>query len=207
MKAAALRHAKQGGSFIKIPHDSQPVNEFFNPSMFLMLYPTLFPYGIGGFEDRHRPVPIGLENHVKHMLALADRCFQEHYSFTFVVFNVLQWRKLLLHTSLRVSRNNFDSWVQRFARISTEAISSLTERASNGVQPTAMTDDECLALPLLLSWLEESGAFTKAGIPWDTTPWKPPWTDTISNLNPLAEPFDPSPFCNFLTGTGCHYPA
>ena len=60
---------------------------------------------------------------------------------------------------------------------------------------------------LLLSWLEESGAFTKAGIPWDTTPWKPPWTDTDSNLNPLAEPFDPSAFCNFLTTTGCHYPA
>ena len=60
---------------------------------------------------------------------------------------------------------------------------------------------------LLISWLEESGAFTKAGIPWDTTPWKPPWTDTDSNLNPLAEPFDPFVFCNFLTTTGCHYPA
>ena len=90
------------------------MNEFFNPSMFRMLYPTLFPCGIGGFEDRHRPVPIGLENHVKHMLALADRRFREHYSFTFVVFNgVLQRRKPLLHTSLRVNRNNFDSWAQR----------------------------------------------------------------------------------------------
>ena len=44
------------------------MNEFFNPSIFPMLYPTLFPYGIGGFDDRRRLVPIGLENHVKHML-------------------------------------------------------------------------------------------------------------------------------------------
>ena len=109
LKAAALRHAKRGGSFIQVPHDTEPLNEFFNPAMFPMLYPTLFPYGIGGFEDRRRVVPIGLENHVKHMLALADRRFQEHYSFVFVIFNVIQRRKLLLHTSLRVKRKNFDS--------------------------------------------------------------------------------------------------
>ena len=149
LKAAALRHAKRGGSFIQVPHDPNPVNEFFNPSMFPMLYPTLFPYGIGGFEDRRRVVAIGLENHVKHMLALADKRFQEHYSFVFVAFNVLQRRKLLLHTSLRVNRNNFNSWAQRFACVSTEAINSLTARASTGAQPTAMNNDERLALELM----------------------------------------------------------
>ena len=54
--------------------------------MFPMLYPTLFPYGIGGFEDRRKLVPIGFENHIRHMLALDDRRFQEHYSFMFVAF-------------------------------------------------------------------------------------------------------------------------
>ena len=103
LKAAALQHVRQGGSFIEIPHDPHPVNEFFNPVMFPMLYPTLFPYGIGGFEDRSRVVPIGLENHVKHMLALADKHFQQHYSFMFVAFDVLQRCKLLLYTSLWVN--------------------------------------------------------------------------------------------------------
>jgi len=103
LKAAALQHVKHGGSFIEVPHDPIPVNEFFNPSMFPMLYPTLFPYGTGGFEDKRRVVSIGLENHVKHMLSLADKQFQQHYSFMFVAFNVLQHRKLLLHTSLRVN--------------------------------------------------------------------------------------------------------
>ena len=149
LKAAALRHAKRGGSFIEVPHDPHPVNEFFNPSMFPMLYPTLFPYGIGGFEDRRRAVPIGLENHVKHMLALADKRFQQHYSFMFVVFNVLQRRKLLLHTSLRVSQNNFDTWARRFACVSTEAINSLAAQTSTGFQPTPATDDERLALELM----------------------------------------------------------
>ena len=125
------------------------MNEFFNPAMFLMLYPTLFPYGIGGFEDRRRVVPIGLENHVKHMLALADRRFQRHYSFMFVAFNVNQRRKLLLHTSLRVNRNNFDSWAQRFVNVSTVAINSPTSRASTGIQPIPASDEERLVCELM----------------------------------------------------------
>ena len=114
-----------------------------------MLYPTLFPYGIGGFENRHRVVPIGLENHIKHMLALADKRFQQHYSFMFVAFNILQRRKLLLHTSLRVSRSNFDTWARRFAYVSTEAINNLASQTSNGAQPIPATDDERLALELM----------------------------------------------------------
>lgn len=149
LKAAALRHAKRGGSFIQIPHDPNPVNEFFNPVMFPMLYPTLFPYGIGGFEDSRRAVLIGFENHVKHMLALNDRRFQEHYSFMFVAFNVIQRRRLLLHTSLRVKRKNFDNWARMFADVSVDAIHALAERASGGSHPTAETDDERRALDLL----------------------------------------------------------
>jgi hypothetical protein len=149
LKAAALRHAKRGGSFIQIPHDPDPVNEFFNPTMFPMLYPTLFPYGVGGFDDRRRLVPIGFENHIKHMLSLNDRRFQEHYSFMFVAFNIIQRRKLLLHTSLRVNQKNFHSWAQKFVNVSINTMQVLAKRASGGSQPTATTDDEQQALDLL----------------------------------------------------------
>jgi len=149
LKAAALRHAKRGGSFIQVPHDAEPLNEFFNPTMFPMLYPSLFPYGIGGFEDRRRAVAIGLENHIKHVLALTDRRFQEHYSFMFVAFNMNQRRKLLLHMSLRVKRNNFDSWARRFVDISMEAVQTLSERAATGAQPMITTDEEQKVLELL----------------------------------------------------------
>lgn len=149
LKAAALRHVKRGGSFIQVPHDPNPVNEFFNPVMFPMLYPTLFPYGIGGFEDRRRLVPISFDNHVKHMMSLADRRFQEHYSFMFVAFNVIQRRKLLLHTSLRVNRRNFHGWAQRFTDISADTMQGLAERTSSGSLPTATTEDEQRALELL----------------------------------------------------------
>lgn len=55
LRAAAVRHAKtRGRPFVQIAHGSTPVNEFFNVNLFPMLYPTLFPYGCGGFEDGAR---------------------------------------------------------------------------------------------------------------------------------------------------------
>ncbi|KAJ7890718.1 hypothetical protein B0H13DRAFT_2340896 [Mycena leptocephala] len=58
LREAALRHLKKkGGGYIQIPHDRDPVNEFKKDNLlFLMIYPTLFPYGIGGPEDVKRPV-------------------------------------------------------------------------------------------------------------------------------------------------------
>jgi hypothetical protein len=51
--AAAVHHVKKkGGSYIEIGHESHPVNEFNNTTLFPMIYPTLYPFGLGGFEDR-----------------------------------------------------------------------------------------------------------------------------------------------------------
>ena len=117
LRAAALRHVKQGGGYIQIPHDPTPVNEFCNPSLFPMIYPTLFPYGVGGFEDKKRQVAISMRRHVKHLCGLADRRFQEHYSFMFTAFNILQRRAVLLHTSLKVHKANFNSVASDFVTL------------------------------------------------------------------------------------------
>ena len=149
LKAAALRHFKRGGGFLAVPHEPVPVNEFFNPSLLPMLYPTLFPYGIGGVEDRRRTVAISFENHVKHLLSLADRRFQEHYSFLFVVFNIIQRRKLLLHTSLKVKRSKFRSWAEKYKSISPTTIETLVEKSSDGKYPVAQNDEERNVLELM----------------------------------------------------------
>ncbi|KAJ7730747.1 hypothetical protein B0H16DRAFT_1677053 [Mycena metata] len=55
LRAAALRHLRKPGSnYVEIPHDPNPANEFKNPHLFPMMYPTLFPYGLGGLEDKSR---------------------------------------------------------------------------------------------------------------------------------------------------------
>ncbi|KAJ7469830.1 hypothetical protein B0H11DRAFT_1636985, partial [Mycena galericulata] len=68
LRSAAMSHMRKSGSnYVEIPHDSLPANEFNNPDLFPMIYPTLFPYGLGGFENRKRRTPLGFKTHVKHL--------------------------------------------------------------------------------------------------------------------------------------------
>ncbi len=145
-----MRHIKRkGGAYIELPHDPEPVEEFYNPSLFPMMYPTLFPYGVGGLEDRSRPKPISLKCHVKHYFSLNDTRFQRHNSFQFSAFNMLQRRSMLLHTSLKVKRANFASIANRFARVSSDAIHIVAERVSRGDHTTCNSEDERQALALM----------------------------------------------------------
>ncbi|KAJ7643140.1 hypothetical protein DFH06DRAFT_920307, partial [Mycena polygramma] len=67
LRSAALEHMKKPGSnYVELPHDPNPVNEFNNPNLFPMMYPTLFPYGLGGLEDSHRRTKLSFKRHVKH---------------------------------------------------------------------------------------------------------------------------------------------
>ena len=150
LRAAAVRHVKKkGGGYIEINHDPTPVNEFFNPEMFPMIYPTLFPYGIGGFENRKRSGAISLKHHTKHLFSLQDRRFQEHYSFLFTVFNILQRREILLHTSLKVKRNKFNSVAQSFVSVSPKAVHIVSERVARGDWKTSHSDEERQVLNLM----------------------------------------------------------
>jgi hypothetical protein len=150
LRAAAVRHVKKkSGGYIAVSHDPMPVNEFFNPDMFPMIYPTLFPYGIGGFEDKKREVRVSLKRHAKHLFNLADRRFQEHYSFLFTVFNILQRREILLRTSLKVKQRNFDSIARTFANVSQEVVHVVTERVARGDWSTCQSSEERLVMNLM----------------------------------------------------------
>ncbi|KJA16536.1 hypothetical protein HYPSUDRAFT_147607, partial [Hypholoma sublateritium FD-334 SS-4] len=68
LRAAALRHvsASVRGAFVQVTHGPQIANEYCNPDLFPMIYPTLFPYGLGGFEDPHRQTRLSLKRQVAH---------------------------------------------------------------------------------------------------------------------------------------------
>jgi len=131
MRAAAMMHMKKkGGGFLQIPHSDRPANEFYNPDLLPLTYPSLFPYGSGGFENLQRCTPLSFKRQVKHFFSLADPRFQEHYSFLFTVFNILQRHAILLQTSLKVKCSSFDSFAHEFNNISSETIQKLCEKLS-----------------------------------------------------------------------------
>ena len=138
MRAAAIKHMKtKGGSFLQIPHNDKPTNEFYNPDLLPLTYPSLFPYGLGGFENLERSTALSFKRQVKHFFSLADCRFQEHYSFLFTVFNILQRRAILLQTSIKVKRSSFDYFAREFHGISAEAIHRICDRLSQSNDHTA----------------------------------------------------------------------
>jgi len=125
-----------------MPHNPKPVNEFCNLSLFPMIYPTLFPYGRAGFDDHCRSVRLSMRQQVKYFFNLANRQFQEHYSFLFTAFNVLQQREVLLHCSLKMKHTDFDSVASDFSSVSPQAIHQVTECVAQGDSITANDDNE-----------------------------------------------------------------
>lgn len=67
LRKAAVEHMKlPGNNYVGIPHYHNPVNEFKNPSLFPMIYPSLFLSRIGGCEDSRHKTPLGMRAHIKH---------------------------------------------------------------------------------------------------------------------------------------------
>ncbi|KAG1885914.1 uncharacterized protein F5891DRAFT_1132702 [Suillus fuscotomentosus] len=59
LRAAAPRHVKEQC----VPHGLNPMNEYVNPELLPKVYPTLFPYGVGGFEHPRRTSPVSFKRH------------------------------------------------------------------------------------------------------------------------------------------------
>ena len=143
LRAAAMEHVmKLGKSYVQVPHGARPVGDINNPAFFPLIYPTLFPYGLGTPEDLSRRRRVSLKRHVKHWLELSDPRFQTHYSFIFTAFNVLQKRSILLHSSLKIDRRLFDAFRSDFATVSPSAVRAVAERLVGGEHITCFTGEE-----------------------------------------------------------------
>ncbi|KAJ3537287.1 hypothetical protein NM688_g6714 [Phlebia brevispora] len=136
LRAAAVRHVKEkGGAFLQYPHDPCPVNEFCDPSLLPKIFPTLFPYGVGGAEHPLRKRAVSFKRHIRHLMALADDRFQVHRSFLFIVFNILQRREILLKSKLKVKKKILSLLLAR--------------RCEHGQAELATNDDERVVLRLM----------------------------------------------------------
>jgi len=102
----------------------------------------------GGFHSQ-RATKLGFEKQACHYFSLHDRRFQEHHSFLFVFFNIMQRRTTSLHTKLKTSNANFQGLASELASVSDTAIQAVIDRVSRGDHATANNDDERTVLKLM----------------------------------------------------------
>ncbi|GJJ10157.1 hypothetical protein Clacol_004383 [Clathrus columnatus] len=96
-KVEMVKNILKKTPFVKFPaQNCEPLKTSYNPDVYAMLWPTLFPYGVGLFEDEicsrksAGMRPLDLKWHVNHVLNLADTWFQRHIMFSFVMMNIIQ---------------------------------------------------------------------------------------------------------------------
>lgn len=150
--AAALRNL-HGRSDVQpdlvIHRGTQAINEYNNPDLLPGMFPTLFPFGIGGFEDKSRPTALSFQQQAQYYLNLADRSFRYHHSFLFVALNMIQRRAAHLHTFFTVKKSSFDVVAHKLTQVSPEVLNSLASRLECEHKVSQLTAQEKAAYTLL----------------------------------------------------------
>jgi hypothetical protein len=135
-KIEALRQLKAGAAFTKTSTKADTLSTHNNPNVYGMLWPTLFPYGVGMFDDpvRYRKdagfKQIALKSHVQHYLQMSDRRFQTHLTFPFAMHNIQMVRKSSFQSRLAVRRSWWPNAMAAMAKIDEEVLATLTATLS-----------------------------------------------------------------------------
>lgn len=152
LNASAVRNlipASRDMPDLLISNSSAPVSEYNNPSLFPSMYPTLFPYGIGGFDDRTRLKSVTFLPRANALLDCPDRSVRYHWSFLFTAINIYQRHQAHLHTHLTVQRSDFESLAQKISSVSAQSLLKLSECIRDEGSAGDLTPLEKNALTLL----------------------------------------------------------
>lgn len=113
------------------------------------MFPTLYPYGKGGFEDPERQVAIGFCNQANLYLDLSDHVFRRHNSFIFVVMNMIQYHDTHLHTHLAIKSSNFAATAADIKGVTPETLHSVSKHLEEQGRVSDLSVDERKVFTLL----------------------------------------------------------
>ncbi|KAA1471059.1 hypothetical protein DENSPDRAFT_776052, partial [Dentipellis sp. KUC8613] len=111
-----------------VSRSAEAVPEYGNPSLFPGMFPTLYPYAVGGFEVRGRKVAVSMRDQADYSFDLHDRAFRYHYSYMFVVLNIIQRRTGHLQAYFTVQRSKFLEVADEFRKLDCETVKSTAKR-------------------------------------------------------------------------------
>jgi len=148
--ARAARHLKEeNGKVLAIGHAEKPQSTYHNPQLYPMMFPCLFPYGLGGIGSVDRDVLVmGDMMHKRKLLMYHDKRFQRDSYFPLVAFNHEQIKKGTTGGYLLTERNNFQDIADRLMNIDTAVLEDLSKRLSRGdrIKPESPEEKACYEL-------------------------------------------------------------
>ncbi|KAF5357491.1 hypothetical protein D9758_012513 [Tetrapyrgos nigripes] len=134
---------------LAIHHSYSFVSEYNNPDLICGMFPTLFPLGVGGFENRDRKPYVAFDKQANYYLYYHDRSFRYHYTFLFVVFNIMQRRIAHLGVHMTTTSQSLFSVANTFASLSSQSLEKLAKRIEKEGYLQTMSPEEKLGFQLL----------------------------------------------------------
>jgi hypothetical protein len=95
-------------------------------------FPTLFPFGLGGFETQ-RTVDVPYEAHVRWALQYEDRRFRKDPHFPFQVFGVCQKRQVCRASVLQMKKRSYFEHQNILSTISSQDLVKASQEETRGV--------------------------------------------------------------------------
>ncbi|KAE8229299.1 hypothetical protein CF326_g5734 [Tilletia indica] len=124
-----------------VRHGSTFIKEYGNPDLFPGMYPSLFPWGIGGFEEA-RTTPFSLDRQAKYLLDLADASFRRHWSFIFVVANLKQRRAIHNQSRIACKQSDFPRISRELRGLDVDMIKNIHDHIAQGGSTQTLTAAE-----------------------------------------------------------------
>ena len=145
LKAVAMEHLTGMGKFLAIGHAEEPESIWKNPSLYPMMFPWLFPYGLGSIGDQRHKGRISDAAHKKHLLMYHDKRFQTDHEFCLIAFNHEQIKDATTGGFLMTEKNNFESVAERLVNINPEVLKGISRRMADGerVYPESEQEKAC----------------------------------------------------------------
>ncbi|KAJ3764784.1 hypothetical protein FB446DRAFT_656130, partial [Lentinula raphanica] len=129
---AVRRGSEPVPDFIRRPRtEVDTLDDFYEKA-----FPTLFPYGEGGFE-RQRPTRVDPSTLVRRSLMYHDRRFRKHGTFPFVVFGIQQKLQALNSARLQLKKSSYDRDIRIISSITKE---QLQQAAREEAQKKTISD-------------------------------------------------------------------
>ena len=148
--ARAAHHLMEdNGKVLAIGHAEKPQSIYHNPQLYPMMFPCLFPYGLGGIGSVDRDIlNMGDLMHKRKLLMYYDKRFQQDAYFPLVAFNHEQIKKGTTGGYLLTERSNFQEIADRLLNIDLGVLEDLSMRLSRGdrIKPETPEEKACYEL-------------------------------------------------------------
>ena len=150
--ASALKNLVPSSSELPdmvLHRSSAAVPEYNNPNLVPGMFPTLFPFGLGGFDDPSRKTKLSFDAQANAFLDVPDKSFRHHHSYIFVVLNISQRRAAHLQTHFTVRKSNFDDVARSLTSVSPSVLHSLAHHLQHEGKLDTLSSEEQNAMTLL----------------------------------------------------------